>query len=83
MRGNVMLEKEIEIFEANKARLKEEYPAGGYVVIKADKILGVWNDRQDALRAGVDKYGDTEFLVKNIEETNQLSIFSRALIFQY
>lgn len=77
-----MLEKELEIFAKEKAKLKEENSSGGYVVIKEDEILGVWNDREDALKAGLEKYGDVPFLVKNIEESNNsVNTFSRDLIF--
>ncbi len=77
-----MLEKELEIFEKEKAKLKEENSSGGYVVIKEDEILGVWNDREDALKAGLEKYGDVPFLVKNIDESNNsVNTFSRDLIF--
>lgn len=77
-----MLEKELEIFEREKAKLKEENSSGGYVVIKEDEILGVWNDREDALKAGLEKYGDVPFLVKNIDESNNsVNTFSRDLIF--
>lgn len=77
-----MLEKELEIFKKEKAKLKEENSSGGYVVIKEDEILGVWNDREDALKAGIEKYGDVPFLVKNIDESHKgVNTFSRHLIF--
>jgi hypothetical protein len=76
-----MLEKELKIYESNKAKLKQEN-ISGYVVIKDEEILGVWNDRQDALKAGIEKYGNVPFLVKNINESgNHVNTFSRNLIF--
>lgn len=77
-----MLEKELEIFEKEKAKLREENPSGGYVVIKGKEILGIWNDRQDALKAGIEKYGNVSFLVKDIDESNNhVNTFSRDFIF--
>lgn len=77
-----MLETELKIFNENQSKLKAEHPAGGFVVIKDDKILGVWNDRVDALRQGIEKYGDVPFLVKNILDDNTVVInFSRTLEF--
>ncbi|MBL7129217.1 MAG: hypothetical protein ISS16_09585 [Ignavibacteria bacterium] len=76
-----MLEQEIKIFENNKAKLKEDYPSGGFVVIKDKEILGVWNDRQDALKAGIEKYGNVSFLVKDILENDNVINFSRDLKF--
>ena len=61
-----MLEKELSLFNKVNAELQSQYPQGGFVVIKDDEILGVWSSRIDALRTGIDKYGDVEFLVKNI-----------------
>lgn len=78
-----MLEKELEIFEDKKFQLKNENPNGGFVVIKGDEILGVWNDRQDAIKAGVEKYGNVTFLVKNIDDSHKtINTFSRDLVFK-
>jgi hypothetical protein len=63
-----MLEKEISKFRAIQDHLKTENPNGGFVVIKGDEVLGVWNDRMDALKQGIEKYGNVPFLVKNIRE---------------
>jgi hypothetical protein len=77
-----MLEIELKIFEESKAQLKVENPSGGFVVIKDEKILGVWNDRQDALRAGIKEYGNVPFLVKSIsDEDNKINTFSREMVF--
>lgn len=76
-----MLEKELSTFKENQSRLKTEYPNGGFVVIKDEEILGVWNDRIDALRQGIEKYGDVQFLVKNIFDDNAVINFSRSFQF--
>lgn len=76
-----MFEKELEIFKKIKADLLSQYSSGGFVVIKGDEILGVWQSRLDALKSGIDKYGDVPFLVKNINESDIVINFSRNLIF--
>jgi hypothetical protein len=77
-----MLEEELNLFEEKKAQLKEENPSGGYVVIKGTELLGVWNDRLDAIKMGIEKYGNTSFLVKNIDDTDKaINTFSRNLVF--
>ena len=76
-----MLELELKKFKEIQGSLKEEHPSGGFVVIKEDDVLGVWNDRVDALRQGIEKYGDVQFLVKNIMDDNTAVNFSRHLEF--
>ena len=77
-----MLEKELKTYEELKSKLREENPSGGFAVIKEDKILGVWNSRQDALNAGIKEYGNVPFLVKEIgEKSNNINSFSRDFVF--
>ena len=78
---NIMLEKELSLFNKVNAELQSQYPQGGFVVIKDEEILGVWSSRIDALRAGIDKYGDVEFLVKNIFDSDVVVNFTRNLMF--
>ena len=79
--GHAMLEQELKVFLDNKAKLRNENHGEGFVVIKGEEILGVWSNRQDALKAGYEKYGNVAFLVKDINESNQVANFSRDLIF--
>lgn len=78
-----MLEKELELYNKIKADLQAKYPEGGFVVIKDDNVLGVWQTRPDALRSGMEKYGDVQFLVKDINENPIVANFSRPLKFAY
>ena len=61
-----MLEKELNIFNKIRDKLLSENPNGGFVVIKDDDVLGIWNDKMDALKEGIKKWGNVSFLVKNI-----------------
>ncbi|HOW39510.1 MAG TPA: hypothetical protein PL123_03130 [Bacteroidales bacterium] len=63
-----MFEAELNKFREIQERLKNEYPEGGFVVIKDDEVLGVWLSRHDALREGIARFGNIPFLVKDIRE---------------
>jgi len=76
-----MLDKELETFKSKKAELMLQHPNGGFVVIKDEEILGVWESRMDALKAGIEKFGNVPFLVKSINETDVAINFTRNLIF--
>lgn len=76
-----MLEKEIELYSKIKPRLQAENPNGGFVVILGDNVLGVWATRIDAIKAGLEKYGDVQFLVKDINEGIFAANYSRDLKF--
>lgn len=76
-----MLEKELQKYHQVKAQLQHDNPDGGFVVIKDDYVLGVWQTRIDALKAGIDKFGDVIFLVKDIKEGIIAANFTRDLKF--
>lgn len=76
-----MLEKEIELYSKIKPQLQAENPNGGFVVILGDNVLGVWATRIDAIKAGLEKYGDVQFLVKDINEGIFAANYSRDLKF--
>ena len=76
-----MLEKEVEKYHQVKGQLLLENPEGGFVVIKDEVVFGVWHTRKDALEAGLDKFGDVEFLVKDIKEGIVAANYSRELKF--
>lgn len=74
------LQTEFETLGRNLASLREKHPSGGYVVIRGSEILGVWRDRVDALQAGVDKWGDVRFLVRDLFTDDKPLNFSRDLL---
>ncbi len=76
-----MLEKELEVYRLNKANLQLKNANGGFVVIKGEEILGVWETRLDALKIGIEKYGNVSFLIKNIDENNEVFNFSHNIQF--
>jgi hypothetical protein len=76
-----MLETELNLYHKIKAQLQAENPNGGFVVIKDETVLGVWQTRIDALKAGLDKFGDVSFLVKDIDENIFAANLTRELKF--
>jgi hypothetical protein len=76
-----ILQKELETYFKALPELQAKYPNGGTVVIKDDKILGVWNDRLDALRAGIEAHGNVQFLVKSLNDAEEVITYSRDMLF--
>ena len=70
---------EIEVFARNQATLQRDNPEGGFVVVKGEEILGVWRDYPDALRAGIEKYGDVPFLARGVDEKSDPFRYSRTV----
>ena len=58
---------EKEFFKANQDKLKAKYGTG-VAVIKNRHLIGVWQDRQTALKEGFDILGYVDMFVKNINE---------------
>lgn len=60
------LKRELEVFNQKQGELQNEHPDGGYVVIKDGEVLGVWKDREDALKEGIKAFGNVSFLIRDI-----------------
>jgi len=77
-----VLENEIKHYKAILADLRKTHLEGGFVVISENEVLGIWNERHDAMKEGIRKYGLKPFLVKNINDDFREAInFSRDLNF--
>jgi len=77
-----MLEKELKYYNEVRDELRAKYPEGGFVVIKDETILGVWLNRTDALKSGIETYGNVPFLVKDINDNPSAKInFTRNINF--
>ena len=74
-----MLTTEIQVFTSKQNELKKTYPNGGFVVIYQNNLLGVWNNRNDALKAGITTYGNIQFLVTSIFEQARTVNFTKKL----
>ena len=67
--GAAELESELQYFEAHRAELVES-ARGKYALIKGDQLGGIYVDRNEAIRAGYEQFGNEPFLVKEILEVD-------------
>jgi hypothetical protein len=72
------LEQELKTFHEQKNHLLEKYK-DRYVLIKGDKVIADFESRSDALREGYKQFRQSEFLVKKVEEVEQVNFFTRPL----
>jgi len=73
------LSKEIETYEKNKTKLLKE-SSGKFALIKKEEIVNVFDTYADAVKVGIDKFGNTPFLVKQILEIEPTQNFTSNLI---
>ena len=71
------LEKELETYKQRLPTLLEDQ--GKYAVIWGDRLIGVYGDYEDALKAAYAECGTAPFLVKKIEATETINYFTRDL----
>ncbi len=72
------LEQELKTFHEQKEHLLEKYK-DRYVLIQGADIIADFESRSDALREGYKQFGTRAFLVKKVEQVEQVNFFSRAL----
>jgi hypothetical protein len=65
-----VLEKEWEIYEQQRTRLLAAHE-GKFVVIHDNEVLGVYESRSEAHRAGYQRFGRVPFLVHEIVATER------------
>lgn len=66
-----MLEKEIKYFEANISEWLKEFP-GKFVLIKDENLIGPFDNQKDALVEGARRFGNQSFLVRKVEESEDV-----------
>jgi len=74
-----ILQKELDTYEKNKAELLKS-SIGKFVLIKDDKVINTFDTQGDAIKVGIDKFGNMPFLVKKIEEIDKSQNFTSNLI---
>lgn len=79
MEKKSLLEKELKTYEERKSELIKA-SVGKYVLIKDSKIINVFESQNDAIKAGIEAFGNNPFLVKKIEEIEQKQNFTSNLI---
>lgn len=66
-----MLDKERKIFEQYRQEWCSKYP-GKIVLIKGEELIGIFDKLEDALSEGARHFGIDSFLVRRVEETEEL-----------
>ena len=74
-----ILREELETYQQNKKKLVDE-SNGKYVLIKGKSIIGVYESEKDALKEGITKFGNVPFLVKRIEEIEQVQHYTSNIL---
>ncbi len=76
----IMLEKETKYFEQ---KLPELIPTqvGKFVLIKDERLEGIFDALNDALKWGYEKYRDQPFLVKQVTPIQQPLNFANNYLF--
>ena len=69
-----MLENEYKFYEDNKNNFINKY-LNKYIVIKGDKVLGVFNSSEDAIKNAVQENELGTFLVQYVNEDEPQVIF--------
>ena len=79
MEKKSLLEKELKTYAEHKSDLIKT-SVGKYALIKDSKIINVFESQNDAIKAGIEAFGNNPFLVKKIEEVEQKQNFTSNLI---
>ncbi|MEW5936931.1 MAG: hypothetical protein AB1665_03815 [Candidatus Thermoplasmatota archaeon] len=73
------LQKEVETYNAQKNELVGR-SKGKFVLVKDDKVVGVFDTIIDAIRQGYERFGNVPFLVKQIVEVETPQNFTSNLL---
>lgn len=71
------LEKELETFNRELPNLRADN--GKFVLIHGDQIVGIFGTYEDALKEGYQNFELAPFLVKQIQEAQQIQFITRML----
>ena len=66
-----MLDKERKYFEVHRDTWLKQHP-GKFVLVKNEELIGVFNTQEEALVEGARRFGGESFLVRQVEESEQL-----------
>ena len=59
------LDEELKYFESIRSKLLES-SKGQYALIKEENLIGTFKSEAEAYKAGIEKYGNVPFLIKEI-----------------
>ena len=74
-----ILAEELKTYAEKKEELVRQHN-GKYVLIKGNGIVGIFDSKEDATIIGIQKFGNTPFLVRKIEEVEQGQNYTSYLI---
>ncbi|MEM1586219.1 MAG: DUF5678 domain-containing protein [Candidatus Bathyarchaeia archaeon] len=80
--GEVMLVKELEVYERMKGELLKKYE-NKVVAIKDEKVIGIYDNEAEALGDVLQKYGYVPVLIKRItreEKVEELPSYTYGLL---
>ncbi len=77
----MLLDHELQVYRSHLIELlgPDGVNEGKYIAIKADDIIGPFEDYESALKAAYDRFGTGGFLVKKIERVETILEFTRDL----
>lgn len=72
--GKNILQNELDYYEKNKSDFMAKYKEQ-YVLIKGEEFAGSFTTAEEAYKAGVDKFGNEPFLIKQVLEKEEVVTF--------
>lgn len=69
------LEKELQTYEANVGNWTEQ--AGKFVLIRGEEVVDFFAAYEDAIKAGYQKFGLDQFLVKQVNTVGAVQYITR------
>ena len=62
-----LLDSELQTYEINRESLLSS-SEGKFVLIKGDRIIGLYDSKMDAITQGYRQFGNVPFLVKQVQK---------------
>ena len=78
MTKNILAE-ELETYEKNKQMFLTTN-RGKFVLIKGKEVINFFDTQADAVKVGIDKFGNSSFLVKKVQDVDTPQNFTSNLI---
>jgi len=73
------LKQELGYFISNKEELLKYYK-GQFALIKGKELIGTYTTWEEAFNAGVERFGNVPFLVKLVQEEDEIIQFPALLV---
>jgi len=64
-----LFERDLDYFERHRVALLQS-ACGKFVLIKGERVIGIFDTEIEAVRAGYDHFGNEAFLVKHVVEAD-------------